>query len=429
MRDQNITAEVVDEKSVGGGHVGQVKVKAVVYVDDTTDVNMEINNTVSSHNDIVFFSKKKKAGLHPDKCFILPINYKPTESVPSLYVDGVKLSAVSESKHLGDVFNTKGNYLALVEERRKKGKSVTINILATCSEVIVGKHYLCSMLLLYRSVFLHSILCNSRAWSNMTQKEEDVLAETQMRFLKRILKLPSSASNIGVLLELGALPIKYEIHKRRLCFLWHIATLDQNDPVKCMYHAQKEFPFEKNWGNEVTVLCKTYGIEEDITKIKDKSKEAWKTIVNSAVTIKGFEVMRKSNSSLSKTKDLVYDCLEAQRYLYIQPSDTACLLLRLRIKSTVCLKDQLSSSEVLPNCRLCGLVPEHIQHVLNCTKVINGHDPTVDTSYIRGDVDWYQDFSAIRVRYNRFCELVKQTSKAKEKHKDKDEEIVENSSQ
>ena len=403
------TAEVVDNKVVSGGHVGQVKVKAVVYVDDTTDVNVEINNTVTSHNDIYFFSKKKKASLHPDKCFILPINYKATDSVPSLFVDGVKLSAVSENKHLGDIFNTKGDYLSLVKDRKKKGEGIIITSLALSSEMIVGKHYLITMVLLYRSVYLYSILCNSQVWSHMIKKEEDILAESQMNYLKRMLKLPSSASNTGILLELGVLPIKYEIHKRKLSFLWHIASLEDSDPVKHMYHTQKEFPFEKNWGNEVSQLCKRYGIESNLASIGTLSKESWKRTVSDAVEIAAFEAMVIKNSSLSKTKDLRYDCLQGQEYLRIQPSDIACVLIRLRIKSTLCLKDRTSSSEAIPLCRLCGLLPECIVHAVNCTKVRGNDEQIVDVSYIRRyDVDWHQDFSVLRVRYERFCELIQQ---------------------
>ena len=62
-----------------------------------------------------------------------------------------------------------------------------------------------------------------------------------MRLLKRILKAPKAAPNAIVLLELGVLPLEFEIYRKKLMFLQHILKLDQNDPVRQVYEEQSKY--------------------------------------------------------------------------------------------------------------------------------------------------------------------------------------------
>ena len=150
------TAEVSDEKIGGGFSVGGMITKMLTYVDDTTDVNWGINDTISSHGQTVFFSKKKRQGLNYKKCLLLMLNRKPTDSVPTLMVDGHAIKPVKEAKVLGDVVNDKGNNKSLVLDRAVRGNAVLISSISICSEVSVGKYSLEMMLLMYETVFLQA---------------------------------------------------------------------------------------------------------------------------------------------------------------------------------------------------------------------------------------------------------------------------------
>ena len=50
-----------------------------------------------------------------------------------------------------------------------------------------------------------------------------------------------STCNAFIYLELGVLPIEYEIHKRQLMFLYRILNLDDDDPVYRMYENMIQF--------------------------------------------------------------------------------------------------------------------------------------------------------------------------------------------
>ena len=70
-----------------------------------------------------------------------------------------------------------------------------------------------------------------------------------------------ATSNAFMYLELGVLPIKYEIHKRQLMFLHHIVNLPEEDPVKKVWRNQTNLPDYSNWWCDVKVLMEIYGID------------------------------------------------------------------------------------------------------------------------------------------------------------------------
>ena len=135
-------------------------------------------------------------------------------------------------------------------------------------EIRWGQFQIKVALIMYKSMFLSSVLFNCQAWSNLTETDINLLQTAQLRFLKRMLKTPRSTPNACLFLDLGLLPIKYEIHKRQLTFLHHILSLEENDPVQSMFYQQKLLPFEKNWANGITRLLSEYalGNNNEITK-------------------------------------------------------------------------------------------------------------------------------------------------------------------
>ena len=90
------------------------------------------------------------------------------------------------SHNLGDLFNQKGNNDDLIKDRVKRGTKAMITIMALMSETEVGEHYINVMLLLYRSLFLSTMLFNSQTWSKLRKKDIDALKLIQLKFLKRI---------------------------------------------------------------------------------------------------------------------------------------------------------------------------------------------------------------------------------------------------
>ena len=72
------------------------------------------------------------------------------------------------------------------------------------------------------SLFLSSILLNSEAWVNYTEQDVRILEQCDEILLTRILDCDANTSNALKYFELGILPIRHEIMKRKLSFLQYL---------------------------------------------------------------------------------------------------------------------------------------------------------------------------------------------------------------
>ena len=221
---------------------------------------------------------------------------------------------------------------------------------------------------LYKCVFLASILFNSQAWSNITQTQIKELRTVQLKFLKRIIQAPNSTPNCFTYLELGILPIEYEIHKRQLAFLHHILNLHPSAPVSQIYHQQLLFTHEQNWANTTKKLLTTYNLQE--VDVRAKSKDEWKLLVNNAITNAAFQSLNTTCRTQAKTSHLQYDSLAPQPYLSKCPTDVASFLFRLRSRSLNC-KNNHHKSHTNLTCRVCNVEIECQQHIINCRSIFS----------------------------------------------------------
>jgi hypothetical protein len=191
-----------------------------------------------------------------------------------------------------------------------------------------------------------------------------------MKYLKRILHAPRSTPNVAVYVELGVMPIEYEIHIRQLNFLHHVLSFDENDPVKKVYNQTKRYKHEENWPQEIRGLLKKYQLEEDENLIRNTGKEVWKQTVFNEVTSLVADELNTSCCKGSMTKDL--SCLEdisMKDYFRNMAPSEARLLFAMR-SNIIDLRGVRKYMYKDSTCRLCKNGDEDVDHVINrCAKI------------------------------------------------------------
>ena len=240
-----------------------------------------------------------------------------------------------------------------------------VSINGLMRETSMGKHTLSVYLLLHNAIFLPSILFNSQAWSNITEKNIRELTRIQMRFLKKMMSVKLATSNAFVCLELGVLPIQHEIHKRQLLFLHHIMNLPNHDPVKKVWRNQTVLPNHNNWWSNVKELMKKYSIHLSEDQITSMSKNVFKTKIKKAVSEYAFAKLKDECRAQKKTGSLKYDEFKAQSYLSSMNPDMAKMIFRCRSKTTN-LRDHTKYKHSDSSCRWCGVNEETLNHIVNC---------------------------------------------------------------
>lgn len=351
-----------------GVTVGDLQIATLAYVDDIYDLNQSDENTIEAHQNAQVFAMRKKQSYAPEKCNVMLVNRRNKTNlvVPKLKINDEIMEEVHQMVCLGDVFNSKGNNDALMEDRVKRGTASMVSIHGFMREISVGVYTVSVFLLLYSAIFLASILFNAQAWSNLTEKNMHTLSTVQLKFLKKIMSAKQATANSFVYLELGVLPVEFEVHKRQLAFLHHIVHLRDDDPVRKMWEYQKRMPNYNNWWNGIEELMKTYGITLTEEQIKNMSKDTFKQKVKKAVTQVAFDVLRKECQTKEKTKRLVYEEYRTQPYLTSMYHNHAKIVFKCRSKTLGIKQHMKYEYKENLHCRWCGVSEETLQHVVNC---------------------------------------------------------------
>ena len=126
----------------------------------------------------------------------------------------------SEEKYLGDIISQDGRNLKNIKARVEKGKGIVVKILSILDTFHFGSYYFEIGLILRDSLLTSSMLCNSEAWYNLTISELNLLETVDEMLLRKLLNTPKSTPKEMLYLELGCLPYRVLIKKRRLMFFF-----------------------------------------------------------------------------------------------------------------------------------------------------------------------------------------------------------------
>ena len=358
------TAEYCEQNK--GISIGQATIASLAFVDDIADVSATFDDAVNSHKNALKFANRKKLQLAPEKCFIMLIKQRnQSMKVPELEIDGEKVQEASLIKYLGDIFNNKGNNDDLIHDRANRGTAATVSIHGFMREASLGVHTLSIFLLLHNSIFIPSTLFNSEAWSNLTEKNISALTTIQMRYLKKMMGVRQATTNSFIYLELGVLPMRYEIHKRQISFLHHIVNLRDDDPVKIVWRTQTKLPEYNNWWCGVKKVMEMYSLKFGEAEIKEMSKEVFKRKVKTAINAQAFEDLKGECSSKTKTQNIRFEKFETQEYIKSLYPNLAKTILKCRAK-TLNIKSHMKYKFKDSLCRWCGVTDETLPHIVNC---------------------------------------------------------------
>ena len=390
-----------------GVRVRDTTISSLVYVDDIIDLSSSVKDYLLSHENALLFKNRKKLTLSGTKCYSMVLNMKD-DDLPTLTLERAAQVIVSkEIVYLGDIFNEQGNNDGLIKDRVKRGIKAMIAIAALISESELGMHRISVMLLLYRSLFLSTVLFNSSTWSNLRKKDIEALRKVQLKMLKRTVGVASSTSNAFIYLELGVLPIDYEIEKRQIMFLYRILQLEPTDPVYNLFCEMVKLneDGELNWWSGVKVALAKFNLPSDLDVIKKMTRNSFTKLVKTSVSQTALNQLLNECQNQKKTADLHYKELKLQHYLEHPSPSHSKLVFKWRSK-TLDLKTHSTYKYPDKLCRKCKIHEETPDHVLNC-----GMDDRMEKNTDIRKIDQIDDCTKLELtqmvlRINSFLEKV-----------------------
>ena len=216
------------------------------------------------------------------------------------------------------------------------------------------------------------MLSNSESCYNVSKTELNLLETIDVQFLRRILKAPISTPKEMLFLELGCVPFRHLIRKRRIYFLHHILNEDKDSMMFKFLQTQLKNKRPKDWITQVLKDLEDLRINLSLDDIKELKKSELKNIVNKAVMDKAYEDLTKLKESHSKVMKVKHFKLEMQKYLKSNPikisQEEAQMIFKLRSRVTDVKINQRGKYEEY-ECALCKKEDESQKHIMECEEL------------------------------------------------------------
>ena len=280
-----------------------------------------------------------------------------------------------EQTYLGDLVSADGSHTKKVQERSNKGIGTANQIMSILESTYFGKYYFEVAMVLRSSLLLSSLLLNSEAWVNYTEKDVRILEQCDEILLTKILDCDANSSNALKYLELGIFPVRFEIMKRKLAFLQYILKQNKESMIFQVFKATEESSVK----NDFVFTCKKYletlNISLAFEEIENMSKFSFNKLLKEKVKVEAFSYLNGAKSKQEKIKDIIYTKLEMQEYLADgdRNINVSKLIFKARGRSLdIKLQKKWKYDDKL--CTGCNLMEESGEEILKCKNLGENED-------------------------------------------------------
>ena len=389
--------ECIEESRYTYIYRGEVEIPPLSMVDDLLCVSECGFKTKSVNAYITFKTDSKKLQFGAQKCKKLHVgkskqNFKcqnlevdywkefevlnketGEEEIIDVCDEKDKMEEKQDERYLGDIISVDGRNIRNIKARVSKARGIISRILSILDGIPFGQYYFEVALILRGSLLISSLLCNSESWYNVTKTELDLLESVDLHFLRQILNVPKSTPKEMLFLEMGCLPLRHMIRKRRIMFLHYILNQDSNSMLYRFLMIQNKSRKKKDWIVQVMTDLKELEMDENFEDIKNLKKLKLRKILDNKIKDNVFKELIKQKENHSKVRNLQYDQFEMQNYLRpckIQiRKEEAQEIFKLRSRVSNVKNNYKGKYETL-ECEICDNNEEESQkHILQCIKL------------------------------------------------------------
>ena len=227
------------------------------------------------------------------------------------------MKKVSSAKYLGDIVSAKGGSYDTIEKRRSEGWGRISQIMGLISEVTSSDFRIRIGLKLRKSKLCSGLLCNSEAWSSISERDMTRLEQVDLSFLRGLTGSHAKTVSEFMYIELGVLKVRHIITYRRLMFHHHIITREDQETIKKIYNKQKSSYLKGDWYQTLLKDFEFIGEEKCDKKISALSKEQYRNCIKSKIEKAAFNLyMQKKEVHKKKLGDLKYPTFGIQPYMH-----------------------------------------------------------------------------------------------------------------
>ena len=378
----------------------KVPIPPLAMVDDIASMALCDSVTAVSCNtktDTFIESKKLEGQVGEGKCQWVHIG--PGECKSSYIINESKISQAEKYKYLGDfVSNLWKN---LYDKRWEKAQGYAATCQAMCIEISLGHQLYAMAKLFHRSIFTNGTLVNMETWPNCSVERIESFERIEQTFFRKMLNAHSKTPIEAIYLELGVIPLRFQLMKRRILYLREIMDRSDDELTKQVVLAQQEDCGHGDFYAQVKRDMNEFSISnEEIGFSEEKLREILKTKAENCA----FAYLIKKAQTHTKVQDQIYKNCDGMAH-YFDPrftADLSNLIFKFRTR-TYLVKNNFRNNYRNTNiqCPLCDLHEDTQAHLFECEKVVAGLSENISSK----PVDVYSN--NIDTLYSVACTLKK----------------------
>ena len=345
-----------------GTYYGEIKIENLLFQDDIVRFEDSEEGLNKANVILEIFENINKMEFHPLKTKVLKIN---TKSEKEIKLGINKIGYVNEIKYLGDLISNDGKIDEMLKERKNSINGITAELVTILAQINVETE-IPAILQYIHGIIIPKLLVNSETWSNITMKNIETLEGILNKSLKRILKIPYSTPNMGLINELGILSIKNEITKRKINFL-HSIINGKNKILKEILNQQTQLP-GPTWIYDLKNTMNEMNIPTSFHEIEQISKYKMKKLIKNKIWKKQQNELQTYIENSHKCLKLKTNIVQPKKYLIeLSPKHAKTILLaRLRM---IDIKTNFKNKYNDLKCSFCSDNDETLDHLIVCKKL------------------------------------------------------------
>ena len=222
-------------------------------------------------------------------------------------------------------------------------------------------------------MLINGIMTNFEVWYGVSDAEISQLGKVDEYLLREIMDAHSKTAREFLYLETGTIPLRFLVMSRRLSYLHHLLTRNENELIHKFFKAQERCPIKDDWVTQIKEDREYLKLDMTNEEIASTKKSQFKKIIRKKIKEAAFAYLEEIKMSHTKVQNLKYDSLKMQEYLYKFQTRDAQLLFKLRSRMLNVRSNFRNFYKVQDVfCKLCNKDIEQTQaHLLDCETLIN----------------------------------------------------------
>ena len=288
---------------------------------------------------------------------------------PASYeINNANITQSKAYKYLGD--HVSDGFDCLYQKRFEKSQGYIATCLAMCTEISLGYQMYSTAKLLHQAIFLNGTMVNMETWPNFNDKRVSMFERTEQNMLRKILNAHSKTPIECLYLELGIIPFRFQLMKKRITYYQLIMKRDDSEITKAVVMRQKQTKLKGDFYMQVLNDLEALKISEN--DIRDSSEEGLKQKLEKEMHDAAYAFLMDAASKHSKVHNEAYKDLKVMKYLDDKrfTPDLANLLFKFRTRVFNVRNNFRNQYRTNLICPLCREREDSQEHLLECRVIV-----------------------------------------------------------